>query len=73
MQNLHLSGDYERVLNRVFIFLSGWEPSPFVKQYENLKDAPDWHVETIHCAHNVMRECPEKLVDVLYGLEEKYR
>ena len=72
MQNLHLTGNYERVLNRAFIFLSGWEPSPFVKQYENLKDAQDWHVEAIHCAHNVMRECPDKLVDVLCGLEEKY-
>ncbi len=72
MQSLHLSGNYEQVLNRTFIYLSGWEQSPFVKQYEDLKDSQDWNVETIHCAHNVMRECPDKLVDILYRLEDKY-
>jgi len=72
MQGVHLNGNYERVLNRAFIFLSGWEPSPFVKQYEDLKDAQGWRVEAIHCVHNVMRECPDKLVDVLCRLEEKY-
>jgi hypothetical protein len=72
MQSLNLNGNYERILNRTFIYLSGWEKSPFVKQYENLKNSPDWHVETIHCRHNVMKERPDKLVDILYRLEDKY-
>jgi len=72
MQSLNLNGNYERILNRTFIYLSGWEQSPFVKQYENLKDSSDWHVETIHCGHNVMKERPDKLVDILYKLEDKY-
>jgi pimeloyl-ACP methyl ester carboxylesterase len=73
MQGLHLKGDYERICNRTFIYLSGWEASPFVKQYENLKDSPEWHVETIHCAHNVMKKRPDELVNILYRLEENYK
>ena len=72
MQTLKLNGNHERILNRAFIYLSGWEQSPFVKQYEDLKNSPDWHVETIHCGHNVMKERPDKLVDILYSLEDKY-
>ncbi|KAA2239356.1 alpha/beta hydrolase [Chitinophaga agrisoli] len=67
MQNLQLTGDYLRVRNRTFIYLSGWEQTPFKRQYENLKAAEDWHVETVHCAHNIMREAPDKLTDILIG------
>ena len=72
MQTLKLTGNYERVLNRTFIYLSDWEDSPFVKQYERLKNSPDWHVEIIRCGHNVMNERPGELVDILYKLEYKY-
>ncbi len=73
MQSLKLTGNYKRILNRTFIYLSGWEDSPFVQQYKDLKDAPGWHVEIIHCGHNVMSEYPDKLVDILYGVEDKYQ
>ncbi|WCT12514.1 alpha/beta fold hydrolase [Mucilaginibacter jinjuensis] len=73
MQSLKLTGNYERIPNRTFIYLSDWDDSPFVKQYEDLKDSPDWHVETIHCAHNVMKERPDELVDILYKLEDTYK
>lgn len=72
MQSVRLNGNHRQIPNRAFIYLSGWEQSPFVKQYENLKDSPGWQVETLHCAHNVMRERPDALVDILYRLEEKY-
>ena len=56
MPSLKLTGNYTHILNRTFIYLCGWEDSPFVKQYEDLKGSPDWHVEKIHSAHNVMKE-----------------
>ena len=65
MQSLKLTGNYQRVLNRTFIYLSGWEDSPFIQQYERLKNAPDWQVETVHCGHNIMKEYPEKLTEIL--------
>ncbi|GET25546.1 alpha/beta fold hydrolase [Prolixibacter sp. NT017] len=71
MQGLHLNGNYERIINRTFIYLSGWEGTPFTKQYESLKDSPDWHVETINCSHNVMKERPDRLTDILCKLDDE--
>jgi pimeloyl-ACP methyl ester carboxylesterase len=65
MQALKLKGDYRNIARKAFIYLDGWEGSPFLKQYDELKDAPDWHVETIHSVHNVMKEHPEELVVAL--------
>lgn len=67
MQNVQLNGNHQRVHNRTFIYLSGWEQTPFKKQYEKLKNSEDWHVETVHCGHNIMKEAPEKLTDILTG------
>lgn len=58
--------------NRAFIYLSGWTGTPFFKQYENLKKSKSWHVETIHSIHNVMKERPDELTDVLCKLENKF-
>jgi pimeloyl-ACP methyl ester carboxylesterase len=65
MQALHLTGRYKQIRNRVFVYASGWAATPFKKQYESLKNNPEWHLETIHCGHNVMREAPEKLATIL--------
>lgn len=67
MQHLQLNGNHQRVHNRTFIYLSGWEQTPFKKQYENLKSSGDWHIETVHCGHNIMKEDPDKLTDILTG------
>jgi hypothetical protein len=67
MQNLQLNGNDQRIQNRTFIYLSGWVQTPFRKQYEDLKNSEDWNIETVHCAHNIMREEPDKLTDILTG------
>jgi len=73
MQNLTLTGNHTKIHNRAFVYLTGWEGTPFSKQYERLKNSKDWHVETIHSAHNVMRESPNELTDVLCKLENKFK
>ena len=72
MQNIRLHGNYKKISNRAFIYLSGWAGTPFFKQYETLKKSKSWHVETIHSIHNVMREHPDELTDVLCKLENKF-
>jgi pimeloyl-ACP methyl ester carboxylesterase len=65
MQSLRLTGNYQQIPNRIFIYLTGWEGTPFAKQFETLKNSPDWHIETVHCRHNIMREDPDTLVEIL--------
>lgn len=69
MQSIHLTGRYQQVRNRIFIYLTGWDGSPFTKQYETLKNSPDWRIEKVHTGHNIMRENPEKLAAILTGIE----
>jgi hypothetical protein len=73
MQALRLNDNYKKIKNRAFIYLSGWEGTPFVEQYERLKELQSWHVETIHSAHNVMRDFPDELTEVLCKLENKFK
>src|SRR5690606_6531545 len=47
MQSLHLTGNYQRVHNRTFIYLTGWTNTPFKKQYETLKDSSEWRILTV--------------------------
>ncbi|WPU91217.1 alpha/beta hydrolase [Mucilaginibacter sabulilitoris] len=70
MQSLQVNGNYEQIRNRTFIYLSGWEGTPFKKQYETLKNHPDWHVETINCEHNVMMQRPDELTAILHNLDK---
>ena len=72
MQCLHLNGNYKRIHNCTFIYLSGWDRTPFTRQYENLKNSQNWHIETINCGHNVMKERPDRLTEILLGLEDRY-
>ena len=72
MQNVRLNGNHRKIHNRAFIFLSGWAGTPFFKQYENLKKSKCWHVETIQSVHNVMKEHPDELTNVLCKLENKF-
>jgi len=72
MQSIQLKGKHEQILNHAFIYLTGWEGTPFNNQYKRLKDSPDWHVETINSVHNVMREAPDRLTEILLQFEERF-
>ena len=69
IQSLHLTGDYKRIHNRTFIYMTGWENTPFKNQYETLKNSSDWNVIKIPCGHDIMKENPDKLVEILNEID----
>ncbi|UAY54157.1 alpha/beta fold hydrolase [Arachidicoccus terrestris] len=71
LQSLRLNGNYKQIGNRVFIYACGWEATPFKKQFEALKHNPEWHIETINCGHNIMREAPDRLISILHEVSIK--
>jgi len=73
MQQVQLTGNHEKILNRAFIYHTGWADTPFTVQYESLKNSPGWHVETLDCGHNAMRENPDGLTQILCSLEDRYK
>ncbi|WP_118976326.1 hypothetical protein [Taibaiella koreensis] len=68
-QHEQLTGGREQVSDRIFIYLSGWEDTPFREQYERLKETSGWRVETIDCGHNVMMQRPDELTAILVDLD----
>lgn len=69
MQSLRLNGNYQQVRNRTFIYMTGWENTPFTKQYETLKDSPGWDIVTVPCGHDIMKENPDRLVEILNEIQ----
>jgi pimeloyl-ACP methyl ester carboxylesterase len=54
-----------QVERRDYIYLTEWAATPFTEVYERLRDDPDWHVHTLPIGHNVARDAPEPLVQIL--------
>jgi len=50
---------------RDYIYLTGWADTPFTEVYQRLRHDPDWRVHTLPTGHNVVREAPEPLVQIL--------
>jgi pimeloyl-ACP methyl ester carboxylesterase len=64
-QRASLSGRQNDVARRDYVYLSGWEGSPFTAVYERLRNDPTWHVHDVPCGHDGMNEAPDELVAIL--------
>jgi pimeloyl-ACP methyl ester carboxylesterase len=65
MQKARLTGAEQTVQRRDYIYLSGWDGSPFKTVYERLSDDPTWNVHSLPTGHNVLREMPEAWLKIL--------
>lgn len=55
-------------VKRCYIYLSGWDATPFTSTYERLKTSPDWQVYELPVRHNVIAVA----FDELLGIALKY-
>jgi pimeloyl-ACP methyl ester carboxylesterase len=69
IQPVRFTGKEAEVKRKSYIFASGWQPTPFGRFHDQVKDDPDWQVHTIDCGHFVMGDAPEKLLDILLDAE----
>lgn len=65
LQRIRLSGDWERVRQRDFVYLTGWRGTPFTELYKRLLHDPCWRVYTLPTSHDAMREAPDELVEIM--------
>ncbi|NJP91658.1 alpha/beta hydrolase [Nonomuraea sp. FMUSA5-5] len=66
MQPLRLTGGLERIRRRVYAYATGWDgPSPFTPTYERLRADPSWSTHALDGGHNLMRDAPQALLDLL--------
>ncbi len=64
LQALRLTRE-QRPMPRVFVYAAGWSATPFTPQYERLRDDPAWQVHTLACGHDVIKEKPDEVFEIL--------
>ena len=70
LQALRLTGRFEQVPRREFVYCSGWPETPFAELRTRLEADPGWEVHDIPSPHNAMREAPEAVAALL--LDERF-
>jgi pimeloyl-ACP methyl ester carboxylesterase len=70
MQKIRLTGTANGIERRDYIYLSGWDGSPFGEVYERLRTDPAWHVHSLPVSHNVLADAPEEWLGILLAGEE---
>jgi pimeloyl-ACP methyl ester carboxylesterase len=66
LQPLRLTGDLAHVRRRDYVYAAGWEgPSPFTPVYQRLRAEPSWTTHALDGGHNLMRDAPRELLEVL--------
>lgn len=64
-QKLSLTGAWGKVPKRVYLYATGWTPSPFTQFYEQVRNDPAWQTMTVPCGHVVMVDMPQELTQIL--------
>lgn len=66
LQPLRLDGDTARFRQRTFVYALDWPgESPLQRSYERVRDDPSWVVHELDGKHNLMRDNPDELLDIL--------
>lgn len=71
LQQIRLHGSPEPAIQREFVYLSRWHGTPFALTHERLSRDPCWRVHVLPTGHNVIREAPERIVEILTAPVER--
>ncbi len=69
LQAIRLSGRWTTVREKVFIYATGWENTPFTALYRRLRDNPAWVVKEVPSAHDVIVKAPREFIGIIAGLK----
>jgi len=67
LQALHLTRA-EKPMPRLLVHATGWDATPFTAQYERLRNDPAWQVRSLACGHDVVKEKPDEIFEILTRL-----
>ncbi|MFJ7068638.1 alpha/beta fold hydrolase [Streptomyces sp. NPDC101115] len=66
LQAVRLRNDLSTIPRKEYVYATGWEtPSPFEPLYRRLLTDPSWRVHAVRSGHNVMRDAPDELLNIL--------
>ncbi|WP_406640376.1 alpha/beta fold hydrolase [Amycolatopsis sp. WGS_07] len=65
LQTIQLTGEFDKVPRREFVYCSGWDATPFTGLRTRLEADPRWQVHVLPTGHNAMYEDPEGVAKLL--------
>lgn len=67
---IRFTGEEAKIPRRIYIFATGWQPTPFARFAAQTSSDADWEYHDSDCGHMVMTEQPEQLLEILLGLAD---
>jgi pimeloyl-ACP methyl ester carboxylesterase len=67
-QSIRLTGRWQSVAEKMFIYATGWAETPFTAQYERLKADPAWIVKTLACGHDIFGKAQGEFLKLVQEL-----
>ncbi|HKS54578.1 MAG TPA: alpha/beta hydrolase [Steroidobacteraceae bacterium] len=68
-QAIRLTGRWQEVREKVFVYASEWPETPFRSTYEALQKDPAWTVKALPTRHDIPRDAPDDYVSVVLDLK----
>ena len=69
-QKIRLTGAWEKVPTWHFLYMAGFENTPFTPTYERLCQDPTWTVHNLPYGHDILRDAPEEFLRLLLSVAE---
>jgi pimeloyl-ACP methyl ester carboxylesterase len=64
-ERIHLTGAYKSIVDKTYVFATGWTPSPFEPISKKIRDDPAWKFRELPCGHDTMVDMPEETAVIL--------
>jgi pimeloyl-ACP methyl ester carboxylesterase len=68
-QAIRLTGRWQTVREKMFIYATGWAETPFTPTYERLKADPNWIVKSLPTGHDIFGKAPEEFLKLVQALK----
>lgn len=68
IEKLSIGDAAESIANHSYVFAKNWGFPPIVAQYERARTLPGWQTFEVESGHDIMLDAPERLTDILNGL-----
>jgi pimeloyl-ACP methyl ester carboxylesterase len=71
MQPIRLTADLSRFRSRIYVYATKWQgESPFAATFDQVRRDPAWATHALDGAHNLMRDCPDDLLQILLDVAQ---
>jgi len=68
-QRIHLTGRWRNIREKMFVYASNWDATPFNSTYDRLKGEQGWIVKSLPTGHDVFGQAPDEFLGFVQELE----